>query len=244
MQRLLSIALFLGLGTATTVAIAVGCAARAPSSLPLRMVEVELTDAAYQRFASGVKDGDPLLIEGDGTCWLRLPTGERGRLAALGCSVPPSTTLEVHTARARGVERRTSTCVYPSQGCLVDISLVCEEVRAGWPFRALNGCRVHPARSQFEQYDTPDASDPVVHGLVTVGGEQRDIPFMPLPLGFAANACVFALCWWTVLLAPQRIRSAVRARRFRCARCGYPIGSSPVCTECGTRLAPRRCIGP
>lgn len=55
--------------------------------------------------------------------------------------------------------------------------------------------------------------------------------------GLILNPIVFAVGVWAVCLGPFEIFWAVRrARRIRghcCVACGYPIGTSEVCTECG-----------
>lgn len=64
-----------------------------------------------------------------------------------------------------------------------------------------------------------------------------DVPCGVLVGGLVGNAPAFSLAAWLVLFAaPHTIRSYVvewRNSRRQCPRCSYPIGSSPVCTECG-----------
>jgi len=62
------------------------------------------------------------------------------------------------------------------------------------------------------------------------------LPILPLWPGFAINTLFYAAILWLLFLAPFRIRRAVRIRRGRCPKCAYPVGVSPVCTECGREL--------
>jgi hypothetical protein len=42
---------------------------------------------------------------------------------------------------------------------------------------------------------------------------------------------------WLLVFAPGWIRRRSRRRRNLCPSCAYPVGSSPVCTECGRPVA-------
>jgi len=63
------------------------------------------------------------------------------------------------------------------------------------------------------------------------------IPFDPLWPGFAVNTLFYAGVLWVLFAGPFALRRKIRRRRGRCAACAYPIGQSPVCTECGAVLA-------
>ncbi len=68
--------------------------------------------------------------------------------------------------------------------------------------------------------------------------ELDTFPYRPIWPGFALNTLFYAaLLWLLFLLAPRQIRRHVRVRRGLCPACGYPVGESAVCSECGT---PRR----
>ncbi len=63
-----------------------------------------------------------------------------------------------------------------------------------------------------------------------------------LPRGMIGNTLIFAFAAWAMLFAvPGTIRGYIRharsARRL-CLHCAYPIGESPVCTECGRAVLP------
>ena len=91
-----------------------------------------------------------------------------------------------------------------------------------------------------------------------IGSEQRDylrntkhsrgpwkvvgsIPYAPLPDGIAVNVIFFSTCTWLCLLGLHKTRSLLRLKLRLCPECKYPIGISPVCTECGRKL-PRHVI--
>ncbi len=78
---------------------------------------------------------------------------------------------------------------------------------------------------------------------ITVNGQAisvdmvRDsLPLVPHPLGFAANALVFAIIASAAVRLFASIATSRRRARSRaglCAACGYPLGVSEICTECG-----------
>jgi hypothetical protein len=64
----------------------------------------------------------------------------------------------------------------------------------------------------------------------------RALPLEPLWPGFAINTIFYAAILWVLFFAPGKLKRAIRRRRGLCPACAYPIGSSPVCTECGASL--------
>jgi hypothetical protein len=64
---------------------------------------------------------------------------------------------------------------------------------------------------------------------------------MPLWPGFAINTIFYAAILWALFFAPGSVRRMIRRRRGLCPACAYPIGTSPVCTECGTTLSSTAC---
>ncbi len=65
------------------------------------------------------------------------------------------------------------------------------------------------------------------------------LPLRPLWLGFAVNTLFYAAVLWLLILGPFALRRLIRRRRGLCPKCGYPMGESSVCTECGVELAKR-----
>jgi hypothetical protein len=78
---------------------------------------------------------------------------------------------------------------------------------------------------------------------INLGGTQgpvglpRALPLRPILDRFAINAIFFGAVLWVITLGPVTVRRFVRRRRHRCPACGYPIGQSNRCTECGAALA-------
>ena len=65
----------------------------------------------------------------------------------------------------------------------------------------------------------------------------RDVvPIFPIPLGFAINTIFYAAILWLLFAVPGFVRRRIRIKRGLCQACGYPIGTSDVCTECGAPL--------
>jgi hypothetical protein len=67
-------------------------------------------------------------------------------------------------------------------------------------------------------------------------GSPPHVPLRPIWPGFSVNTLFYAALLWIPIAARSRLRRMLRLRRGCCARCGYPIGKSAVCTECGTGL--------
>lgn len=68
------------------------------------------------------------------------------------------------------------------------------------------------------------------------GPHWRAVPLQPLWIGFIFNTLWYAVAAGLLLVAPGVIRRWSRRRRHCCPACGYPTGTSPVCTECGAAL--------
>ena len=47
---------------------------------------------------------------------------------------------------------------------------------------------------------------------------------------------------WLLIPGPFALRRFLRLRRGLCPKCAYPMGESPVCSECGKAL-PKRAVG-
>src|SRR5262245_17895036 len=62
------------------------------------------------------------------------------------------------------------------------------------------------------------------------------VPFHPIWPGFAINTVFYAAIVWLVFATPIRFRRWRRIKRGLCARCGYPVGSSALCSECGEKI--------
>jgi hypothetical protein len=141
----------------------------------------------------------------------------------------------------RAVWQRTS----PDDGSWVSWEYTCQY--AGFPFRCL--------RSEFrpvvENPKDPLNPLPNSQAVVDVGiklhyrrGDtafatainERFLPLRPIPLGLLANTLLYALAVFSVHRLFIKARGAARRRRGRCASCGFPQGTSDVCSECGSKL--------
>ncbi len=69
-------------------------------------------------------------------------------------------------------------------------------------------------------------------------GWQSWVGVRNIPIGiqmwlFIVNTAFYSLCIGIALFGMSAVRRLRRVRSGECAACGYPIGVSPVCTECG-----------
>lgn len=58
-------------------------------------------------------------------------------------------------------------------------------------------------------------------------------PLMPWWPGFVLNTLFYAACSWLLAAGLARFRASRRLSRGQCPKCKYPIGTTPVCSECG-----------
>ena len=68
---------------------------------------------------------------------------------------------------------------------------------------------------------------------------QRSFPKHILWPGFLIDTAFHATMLWLLVPGPFVLRRVIRMKRGRCVKCGYPMGESDVCSECGKTL-PRR----
>lgn len=62
------------------------------------------------------------------------------------------------------------------------------------------------------------------------------LPTQPLLPGLIVNTLLYSLAAWVLISGPFIVRRVLRVRRKQCTGCGYPIGMSMVCTECGQKV--------
>jgi hypothetical protein len=106
--------------------------------------------------------------------------------------------------------------------------------RAGWPMLTMEGATwsnpLEPSsRLQRHGLFFPPSGWP---NAATMG-----IPYVPIWRNFAINTLFYAAILWLLFAAPFALRRRSRIKRGLCLACGYPIGESDVCTECGARVA-------
>lgn len=76
---------------------------------------------------------------------------------------------------------------------------------------------------------------------VSVGEHQlRLLPLKPIWRGLIANTSFYALVGWCGVMMVRWLRRHRRLLRGCCPECGYPMGSSARCSECGSRLEGRK----
>jgi hypothetical protein len=105
-----------------------------------------------------------------------------------------------------------------------------EEAR-GWPRLALAG-RLRLG----DGLQVKAASGTIV--LARRAGEPVPVilPARPLWPGFLVDTAFYAVTLGVMLASGRLVRRRWRLKRGRCPICVYPIGASPVCTECGSDL--------
>ena len=112
---------------------------------------------------------------------------------------------------------------------------------AGSPLRALQGEFRGIGRDFKEVVGT--MQEPVGGVVINnelrkrVGGFPPLLPLRPIWPGFAINTILFAAALWLLIPGPFALRRFIRRRRGQCVKCGYPVGESAMCTECGRELA-------
>ena len=64
--------------------------------------------------------------------------------------------------------------------------------------------------------------------------EDRLLPTLMIWPGFAINTLFYATILGALFAVPAALRRKRRIKRGLCPKCAYPVGTSAVCTECGT----------
>lgn len=106
--------------------------------------------------------------------------------------------------------------------------------QAGWPLSVVQG-RIEEHGGSTRRV-----------GFIAVPGasanplsvRHKHLPTIPVWPGFTINTIVYAAVLWVVWFTPGMAKRYFRERCGLCPACAYPIGASPVCTECGTRVRP------
>jgi hypothetical protein len=98
----------------------------------------------------------------------------------------------------------------------------------GWPLPVLE------QKQMWWNWGDPALSNPAT------GLPEPDPAIRLLPIGLVVNPLVIGIGAFAVLIGPWilfvAIRQRLRSRVGGCPFCGYPVGVSPVCTECGRTL--------
>jgi len=110
-------------------------------------------------------------------------------------------------------------------------------VVAGLPRQSLGGVAWRPRLgAAFNSFEANWTSRSLwINGIGPVGAYSATIlPLRPIWPGFAINTLFYAGMLWMLCCGPFALRRMIRRRRGQCAQCAYPIGTSEICTECGT----------
>ena len=110
-------------------------------------------------------------------------------------------------------------------------------VARGWPLPAL-WSEVHSFVTQGGTLLTESRS---TGGIATSQRAwrfswNRTLPFRLVPVGFVADTLLYALLVGVLMYGRSVVRYLVRLRKGLCLRCGYPVGDSPECSECGASV--------
>ena len=111
---------------------------------------------------------------------------------------------------------------------------------AGWPMRALWYVEEYASQPALSRGRGGIALPSRATGIAASGREHlRALPLRPIWSGLAADSFFYALVLAVPCLAPTPLRRFLRIRRGLCPACGYPAGSSAICSECGNAIAVR-----
>ena len=243
-RRLLIIAVFLLLGAVVNVAVAWGCAIWSSLPPPGRMHGPAPADQVWwQQHARTGITSKPIFLsmaESFGSEYRLLTAAREDEGIHVRVQLYDDgsvQTFEFTSGRSNANIFAVETG-FPTKPW--DQSL---RAQAGWPLRSMAGERWRAA-APFT------ALQPVVRTLALPAGpgavhvaafpiQQRFAPLRPLWPGFAVNTLFYAAILWLLIPGPFALRRFLRSRRGLCPKCAYPMGASPVCTECG-RALPKR----
>jgi hypothetical protein len=110
------------------------------------------------------------------------------------------------------------------------------DFRYGWPFRSVRMTVYLGAWADGRESDPPEMVGASTVPLSLFPDGPQLWPLRPAWPAFLANTGVFGLLVFSVIFGRCTLRSFLRLRQGRCLKCGYPIGTSPRCTECGTSV--------
>ena len=124
-----------------------------------------------------------------------------------------------------------------------------DRIEAGWPMKALFGEQVvHSFQNLRNAENTPPARKQRIQyafaflppEIVPSGDPMfRYLPLRPMWPGFLVNSLLYGAILRLLVGGPLLLRRFIRGRHGQCPACGYPVGVSAVCTECGRAVSPR-----
>jgi len=232
-RRVLKLVVFLLLGAIVNVAVAWGCVffVNPPFSLDLAFYSGQLHE--IECLPSEIE-----MYRGRG--FQALPLSERPRLINAGWLPRGDLMVEgIGGGYIGGGSRRLTADTLSGStvvvriitedellGCLLSMRECCYQIRAGWPLTSCKGERIATGVAT-----TTWRND----GIITVGKklDQLHLPVLASWPGFAINTIFYAGVLWVLFAMPGVVRRRRRIKRGLCPACAYPVGASPVCTECG-----------
>jgi hypothetical protein len=108
------------------------------------------------------------------------------------------------------------------------------EYAAGWPCLAVRLEQCVPNRRSEPLRDSVWTSGALILPPAWETHCRTLLPYMPIFPGFVINVAFYTICFATLVFAPPCAIRRWRTRHSLCAVCGYPIGTSQACCECGT----------
>ncbi len=70
------------------------------------------------------------------------------------------------------------------------------------------------------------------------------LPVRPVITGLLADSLLWGSTAWLLTFTVSRVRTVRRIRSGLCPACAYPVGTSPVCKECGKPVRPSTAVSP
>jgi hypothetical protein len=111
-------------------------------------------------------------------------------------------------------------------------------VQAGWPTPAFWGWRCTDTGLGWKEQMSSKLL-PAPRLVMSTSIRNVDIPYGIQWTGLIANVALYAVLWALLVSAYMALRSALRRRRGLCPACGYDCSASGmVCPECGAGVSP------
>jgi hypothetical protein len=112
--------------------------------------------------------------------------------------------------------------------------------KAGWPMLSVAADWFSYAAPEIIAGHASTSSGLIpVENIPMLQGVVPHLPIRPHWTGFAINTIFYAAVLWVLFFAPGSVRRMIRRRHGLCPACAYPVGTSPVCTECGKPVIPK-----
>lgn len=129
----------------------------------------------------------------------------------------------------------------PDQEVLTDyVECIVEVWHCGWPRASLRAIAITPDPAGGPGAGLLDGIPMPNFMLGLSNWKPTYLPTRPEPKAFAINTLLYGLPITLPLLVIHPVRRRLRRRAGLCAYCKYPIGPSPICTECGVPLPKRK----